>query len=178
MAPETAITEPVRCEKERTISRDDRRFSSVTTSKTLASTPLPAAVSPARPRISEAFPRMTAKWISERSRPADSRRSAVPPAATGSKITGLPSRLACFPASIMASVSSIAPMLHTRASAPVTASAASRMSWAMVGEAPEASRMLAQSFTVTKLVMHCTRGVRSRTRRSAASNFSIIFSFY
>ena len=61
----------------------------------------------------------------ERSRPADSRRSAVPPAATGSKITGLPSRLACFPASIMASVSSIAPMLHTRASAPVTASAAS-----------------------------------------------------
>ena len=36
----------------------------------------------------------------------------------------------------------------------------------MVGDPPAARIMLAQSLTVTKLVMHCTRGAALRTARS------------
>ena len=57
----------------------------------------------------------------------------------------------------------MAPMLHTRAWVPHTASSTSRMSSAMEGDAPEARMMLAQSLTVTKLVMHWTRGATVRT---------------
>ena len=40
----------------------------------------------------------------------------------------------------------------------------------MVAEAPAASRMLAQSLTVTMLVMHWTSGAFSRTAPSMAAN--------
>lgn len=40
----------------------------------------------------------------------------------------------------------------------------------MVGDPPAARIMLAQSLTVTKLVMHCTRGAALRTARSRAAN--------
>ena len=136
-------------------------FSSVTASSADTSTPLPVTFSPARLLISEALPRITAKCTSSRSCFAVARLRLVPPAATGSRITGIPSRLASFPARIMASVSSMAPMLHTRASAFCTASAASSFTWDMAGVPPAARIMLAQSFTVTKFVMHWTSGSRS-----------------
>ena len=63
----------------------------------------------------------------------------------------------------------MAPMFSTRAWTPATDSSTSRMSWAMVGEPPAARTILAQSFTVTKFVMHCTRGTLSPTAARAAA---------
>ena len=94
------------------------------------------------------------------------------PAATGSSTTGMPRALARLPARSMASRSPMAPRLHTRAWTPATASSTSRTSWDMVGEPPAARMMLAQSLTVTKLVMHCTRGARARTERRRAAKLS------
>ena len=48
--------------------------------------------------------------------------------------------------------------------------AASSGASAMIGDAPHASRTLAQSFTVTILVMQCTSGADSRTRESSSPN--------
>ena len=51
----------------------------------------------------------------------------------------------------------------------LAASAASRTSCAIDGEPPAAKMILAQSLTVTKLVMHCTSGSFSRTRCNASA---------
>ena len=152
--PDTAITLLVRCASALTICMASCKFSSVITSSALASTPLPVVLAPASARISDAFPRITANCTSSTRRFAASLRRVVPPAATGSSTTGLPSWLACFPASNIASTSSTAPKLHTSALAAQTASAASRTSCAIEGEPPAASIILAQSLTVTKFVMH------------------------
>ena len=174
-APDRAIAAPVRRARERVSSAAAGRVPSVTASPAATSTPLPPPWPRARARISEALPRMTAKCTSESRRPTASRRREVTPAATGSSTTGMPRALARFPARSMASRSPMAPRLHTRAWTPATASSTSRTSWDMVGEPPAARMMLAQSLTVTKLVMHCTRGARARTerRRAAKSSCSI-----
>ena len=163
ITPDTAMMAPVFCARSEISSTDCDKFSAVMASQAATSTPLPRLICPASARISEALPRMAVKRTSSSSLADNSRRSAVPPAATGSRTTGIRNSLARFPAKIMESTKSIAPRLQTSPSAPATASSTSRISCAMVGEAPAASRIFAQSLTVTKLVMHCIRGALVRT---------------
>ena len=101
--------------------------------------------------ISEMLPRMTVNFTSRSRRLAVSVRSWEAPAPTGSSTTGCPSRLAFFPASSMLVMVRLfrVPMLMFRPPQLVVMSSTSAASSAMMGEAPQASTMLAQSFTVT-----------------------------
>ena len=127
------------------------RFSSVTASLTSASTPLVVPVPLAMVFISDILPRITENCTSSISLNVVSVRSAEAPAPTGSSITGCPSRAASFPASIMDAIvlSLRVPMLIARALQIAVISFTSRMSSAIIGAAPAASKMFAQSLTVT-----------------------------
>ena len=171
MGPETATTAPVCTASALAEATVRGRVFSVIWSASLTSTPLPAARRWARARISDALPRMTANCTASSSRADSARRRLVLPAPTGSKTTGLPARLAACPPKIMDSTLSMAPRLHSRALAAAAVSCTSRMSEAMVGEPPTARRMLAQSLTVTKLVMQSTSGARRCTCSRAEPKF-------
>ena len=94
---------------------------------------------------------MTVNLISLRSRRAVSVRSRDAPAPTGSRTTGCPSSFALLPAmSIDSTVRLLSvPMFIFRPPHIDVISAASSLSSAIIGDAPQAMTMFAQSFTVT-----------------------------
>ena len=101
--------------------------------------------------ISETFPRITDGLTALRILRADSLRKADAVTPTGSRITGCPRPAAFFPARIMASTrsSSRVPMFSTRLWQMDVTSSTSLIPWAMMGEPPMASTMLATSPAVT-----------------------------
>lgn len=101
--------------------------------------------------ISEMLPRITVNFTSLSRRKAVSVRRRDAPAPTGSSTTGWPSWFAFLPASSMLVMVRLfrVPMLMFRPPQMVVMSSTSAASSAMMGEAPQASTMLAQSFTVT-----------------------------
>ena len=101
--------------------------------------------------ISDAFPRITDGLTALSILRADSLRKADAVTPTGSRMTGCPSCTAFFPARIMASTrsSSRVPMFSTRLWQMEVTSSTSLIPWAMIGEPPMASTMLATSPAVT-----------------------------
>ena len=93
---------------------------------------------------------MTVKRISSISLHAVSVRSLDAPAPTGSSTTGRPSAFAFFPARNMPSTMAFSvPMLIFKALLIAVISSTSDASSAIVGDAPQASRIFAQSLAVT-----------------------------
>ena len=151
MAPVTATTAPIRRAKSLAKATAPSRFSSVTWSATSASTPLVVPLPRARVLISEILPRITANFTSFSNRRAVSVRRVEAPAPTGSSTTGWPSSLDRFPAASMAGMVRWfrVPMLMFSPPQMAVISTASSGSSAIMGEPPQASSILAQSFTVT-----------------------------
>ena len=151
MAPDMAITAPVCRAKALTKATASIRVSSVTRSATSASTPLVVPRPLANVLISDTLPRITLKGISSSSRKAVAVRSREAPAPTGSSTTGCPRAAARLPAFSMAGMVRWfnVPMLMLVPAQRVLISSASSTSSAIMGDAPQASRMLAQSLTVT-----------------------------
>ena len=151
IAPVTATTAPVLAEKSFTNWHTLSRFSSATTSAESASTPFVVPLPAARVFISEIFPRMTANLTSFKSFKAVSVLSFEAPAPTGSRTTGSPSPLAFFPAASIDGMVRLlsVPMLILRPLHKAVISSTSAISSDIIGEPPQASRIFAQSFTVT-----------------------------
>ena len=151
MAPVTAMTAPVRAAKDLAKATARSRVSSVILSDASASTPLVVPLPTASVRISEMLPRMTVGFISRSSRRAVSVRRWDAPAPTGSSTTGRPSRWAVWPARSMEGMVRLfrVPMFRFSPAHREVMSSTSAASSAMMGDAPQASTMLAQSLTVT-----------------------------
>ena len=151
MAPVTATTAPVRAANALANATVLSSVSSVTLSAVSASTPFVVPLPAASVRISEMLPRMTVNFTSRRRRSAVSVRRWEAPAPTGSSTTGRPSRLAVCPASSMEGMVRLfnVPMLRFSPAHSEMMSSTSAASSAMMGDAPQARTMLAQSLTVT-----------------------------
>ena len=153
--PVIAITEPVFSEKLFANATALSRFSSVKQSAISASTPFAEPVPSANVLISEMLPRITEKCMLSRSLNAVSVLKCDAPTPTGSKTTGWQSSLAFLPA---ASIEEIVrelsvPMFMQSPSHADVISAASLSSSAIIGDAPHAKSIFAQSLTVTKFVI-------------------------
>ena len=116
-----------------------------------ASTPFVSDSNPAINFISDIFPRKTLIFISSRILLVVSFLNDDAPAPTGSSTTGIFNSLAFFPDAIIDSIvlSFKVPIFITSAEAIDVISADSFKSSAIIGDAPIARSILAQSFTVT-----------------------------
>ena len=151
IAPVTAITDPVLSANFFTNATASSRLSSVTRSAISASTPFVVPVPTTSVLISEIFPRITVNFTVFKSSLAVDVRSIDAPTPTGSSTAGCPSSLARAPAIFMDSMVRLfsVPILILRPAQIVWISATSSLSSAMIGEAPQARTMFAQSLTVT-----------------------------
>ena len=151
MAPVIAITAPASFANAFANATASSRFSFVTRSAISASTPFVVPVPTASVLISEIFPRTTANFTSLKSVFAVSVLSVEAPTPTGSSTVGWPSSFARFPAIFMDSIVRLfkVPILILRPAQIVWISATSSASSAMIGDAPQARTIFAQSLTVT-----------------------------
>ena len=151
IAPVIAITAPVSRANAFANLTASARFASVTLSATSASTPLVVPLPEAMVFISEMFPRMTENFTSRTRPSAVSVRRLDAPAPTGSRTTGCPSSFALLPAMCIDSIVRLfsVPILILRPEHTLVISATSALSSAMIGDAPHASAIFAQSLTVT-----------------------------
>ena len=135
---------------------------------------------PDNARISDILPLITDSFISEIICFEASFLSVVAPTPTGSNITGIPTSLAFFPALSIASTDSACkvPMFISSADENETTSSTSRLSSAIIGDAPEARIIFAQSLIVTVFVKHSINGFLALVLFIASITSLYIFSLF
>ena len=178
IAPVTAITQLYFPASVRTSSTARSSDSSVTASSGEASTPCVDEASPSRAFASDLLQRTT-ETPRFRISSASAVRDGAQPAPTGSSTTGMPRRRAvsCAPRADSRSIGKNVPRLIVSAEAFSVNSTAPTGSSAMTGEAPAASRRLAQPLAVTMFEKHMTRGCDSRTAEKQRTSMASPHSF-